>query len=66
MTDRAGSADTTQRPPTIADLRKEYTQAGLSREAASANPFEQFRLWFDQAVSAGVHEPNAMTLATTQ
>jgi pyridoxamine 5'-phosphate oxidase len=48
----------------IADLRKNYTQAGLLESEIVANPFEQFRLWFDQAVAAGLLEPNAMTIAT--
>jgi len=48
----------------IADLRKEYTQGGLSESSADSNPFQQFRTWFEQAMTAGIHEPNAMTLAT--
>lgn len=48
----------------IADLRKEYTLHGLDEAEVSADPFEQFRVWFDQAVGAGLVEPNAMTLAT--
>jgi pyridoxamine 5'-phosphate oxidase len=48
----------------VADLRKEYTKAGLSRKSLHADPVEQFRLWFDQALSAGIAEPNAMALAT--
>jgi pyridoxamine 5'-phosphate oxidase len=48
----------------IADLRKNYTQAGLLESEIVANPFEQFRLWFDQAVAADLLEPNAMTIAT--
>lgn len=48
----------------IADLRKEYTQASLSEADLSANPFEQFRNWFEQALKADLPEPNAMTLAT--
>ena len=48
----------------IADLRKEYTRRGLDEAAAAADPFEQFQIWFDQALGAGVPEPNAMTLAT--
>jgi pyridoxamine 5'-phosphate oxidase len=49
----------------IADLRKHYTQAGLSEADLDADPIRQFRLWFDQAVQAGnLPEPNAMTLAT--
>ena len=48
----------------IADLRKEYTLQGLSETDSHPNPFEQFTLWFDQAVAANLPEPNAMTLAT--
>jgi pyridoxamine 5'-phosphate oxidase len=48
----------------IADLRKNYTQAGLLETDIDANPFHQFQLWFEQAVAANLAEPNAMTLAT--
>jgi pyridoxamine 5'-phosphate oxidase len=48
----------------IADLRREYTTRGLSREDLDPNPVSQFRLWFDQAREAGLLEPNAMTVAT--
>lgn len=48
----------------VADLRKEYTFQGLSETEALANPFEQFKTWFDQALAAQLPEPNAMTLAT--
>ncbi|WP_267872035.1 MULTISPECIES: pyridoxamine 5'-phosphate oxidase [unclassified Moorena] len=48
----------------IADLRKEYTLKGLSEIDVHPNPFEQFKIWFDQAVAAQLPEPNAMTIAT--
>jgi pyridoxamine 5'-phosphate oxidase len=48
----------------IADLRKNYTQAGLIESDLVANPYQQFQLWFEQAVAADILEPNAMTLAT--
>jgi pyridoxamine 5'-phosphate oxidase len=48
----------------VADLRKNYTQAGLLETDLLANPFLQFQLWFEQAVAANLAEPNAMTLAT--
>jgi pyridoxamine 5'-phosphate oxidase len=48
----------------IADLRREYSQHGLSETEVAADPFAQFRVWFDHALSAQVPEPNAMTLAT--
>ena len=48
----------------IGALRREYTQAGLSRATLASNPLQQFNLWFEQAVNAQVLEPNAMQLAT--
>lgn len=48
----------------IADLRKDYTLQGLTETEAHPDPFQQFQTWFDQAIAAQLHEPNAMTLAT--
>jgi pyridoxamine 5'-phosphate oxidase len=47
-----------------ADMRKDYTQRGLSESDLDPDPIAQFARWFEQAVSAGLPEPNAMTLAT--
>ena len=48
----------------IAALRQEYGDAPLDPAALPNDPIEAFRAFFDSAVSAGVPEPNAMTLAT--
>jgi len=49
----------------LADLRRNYTLAGLHEDNAAANPFDQFTAWFEEAVQAKLAtEPNAMTLAT--
>ena len=48
----------------IADLRQEYTQMGLSYEDLDPDPFQQFEHWFQQACSANLPDPNAMSLAT--
>ncbi|WP_373538508.1 pyridoxamine 5'-phosphate oxidase [Chamaesiphon sp.] len=48
----------------IADLRKNYTQAGLLESDVVADPIAQFQIWFEQAVAADLLEPNAMTIAT--
>jgi pyridoxamine 5'-phosphate oxidase len=48
----------------IAELREDYTLGGLSEAEAGDNPLALFRLWFDSALTAGLKEPNAMTLAT--
>ena len=45
-------------------IRKDYTQRSLSEADVSPDPLKQFGIWFNEAVSAGVHEPNAMHLAT--
>lgn len=48
----------------IADLRQNYTLAGLTKADLDLNPIEQFQVWFQQALDADLIEPNAMTLAT--
>lgn len=48
----------------IAALRQSYAAQPLTEEVVSKDPVEQFTAWFEQAVSAGIKEPNAMTLAT--
>lgn len=48
----------------IADLRQNYAQAALNESEAHADPVQQFRDWFNQALQAEVIEPNAMALAT--
>ena len=48
----------------LADLRREYSQAGLRRADLDSNPLVQFHNWFAQALDAQLIEPSAMTLAT--
>ena len=48
----------------LADLRTDYARHGLTEADAGDDPLALFRTWFDQALAAGQHEPNAMTLAT--
>jgi len=49
---------------TIKILRRNFDFTELSEEGASRNPISQFERWMEDAVKAGIHEPNAMTLAT--
>jgi len=49
----------------ISALRKEYAQASLDVTDVAAQPMDQFRRWFDEAVAAQLLEPNAMVLGTT-
>lgn len=48
----------------IAELRREYTMAGLRRDDLASDPIEQFKVWLDEAIAAELPEPTAMTLAT--
>ena len=45
-------------------LRKEYKSAGLDKADVHHDPVVQFQVWFQDAIHAGLHEPNAMILAT--
>lgn len=48
----------------VSDLRQSYEKNVLLESHAAPSPFEQFARWFDEALTAKVPEPNAMTLAT--
>lgn len=48
----------------IASLRRDYTQAGLSRDTLNPDPYQQFSQWLQQAMTAEVLEPTAMQVAT--
>jgi pyridoxamine 5'-phosphate oxidase len=48
----------------MAEIRREYSQAGLRKADCAADPIEQFARWFDQALAVVRPEPNAATLAT--
>lgn len=48
----------------VHNMRKEYRQHGLLELNADADPLRMFDRWFDDAVRAGLPEPNAMSVAT--
>lgn len=50
--------------PDFAALREDYRHAILDESDVDPDPIRQFSLWFDQALSAGLKEANAMALAT--
>lgn len=52
------------RQATIRDRRVQYETAGLDISDVLADPIEQWLRWHDDAVAAGVAEPNAMTVST--
>lgn len=47
-------------------MRRDFESAGLDREALDDNPVRQFERWFEEARTAGILEPNAMSLATAE
>lgn len=49
----------------LSQFREEYLKGTLHRKDLAVDPFVQFQTWFDQALKAGISEPNAMSLATT-
>lgn len=48
----------------LEDNRREYNYGRLSRESLRDDPFDQFTLWMNQAIEAGVQDPTAMSVAT--
>jgi pyridoxamine 5'-phosphate oxidase len=48
----------------VAGRRSEYESAGLDLADLDADPLRQWQAWYDEAVAAGVTEPNAMALST--
>ena len=48
----------------LADLRREYSLKSLSKSTVAKDPFEQFAAWMNEALSAEIIDPTAMTLAT--
>ena len=49
----------------IGDMRRDFESEGLDREHLNEDPVQQFQTWFEDARTAGILEPNAMSLATT-
>jgi pyridoxamine 5'-phosphate oxidase len=48
----------------IRDRRVQYETAGLDVADVAADPIEQWFRWHDDALAAGLAEPNAMTVST--
>ena len=58
------SQDHQRDQPDLGALRREYGDHGLDTPDLAPDPIEMFRRWLDAAVAAGLHEPNAMVVAT--
>lgn len=48
----------------LADLRKNYERGALEEHESASEPLKQFETWLAEALTRGIPEPNAMTLAT--
>ncbi|TAG11235.1 MAG: pyridoxamine 5'-phosphate oxidase [Sphingobacteriia bacterium] len=48
----------------IADIRRDYKLKSFEETAAANNPFDQFTIWWEEAINSSIDEVNAMTLAT--
>ena len=48
----------------IAALRENYIKGTLNVSDASLSPIEQFQIWFDEAISSALLEPNAFVFST--
>jgi pyridoxamine-phosphate oxidase len=48
----------------LSQLREDYRLAVLDESLCASNPIRQFERWFQEAKTAALKEPNAMTLAT--
>jgi pyridoxamine 5'-phosphate oxidase len=48
----------------IRALRREYASRALDEGSALADPIQQFRTWFDEAVRSEIFDANAMAVAT--
>jgi pyridoxamine 5'-phosphate oxidase len=49
----------------LSSFRRSYRAGHLDESMLADDPFTQFGAWFQDAVDAGFHEVNAMTLATS-
>jgi pyridoxamine 5'-phosphate oxidase len=48
----------------LASRRQDYARGGLAESDLAADPVTMFERWYADAVDAGLHEPNAMAVAT--
>lgn len=46
------------------DMRSDYTTGVFDEKNAYAQPMQQFGLWFEEALQAGIPEANALVLST--
>jgi pyridoxamine 5'-phosphate oxidase len=64
MPDRFEGVRDDSHDQTLAALRREYGDHGLDLPDLADDPVTMFRRWLADTVAAGIHEPNAMVVAT--
>ncbi|MEA4919070.1 pyridoxamine 5'-phosphate oxidase [Proteiniphilum sp.] len=45
-------------------MRKEYRSGSLKETEMTSNPFDEFQVWLETAITSGLSEPNAMIIAS--
>ena len=48
----------------INDLRKSYNKSSINFDDLISDPKELFKVWFNEALSLKINEPNAFVLST--
>lgn len=48
----------------IEQIRRDFAKEELNESTIAENPIRQFSIWFEQALSSDLLDPNAMTLST--
>jgi len=46
------------------EIRRDFAGKPLDDQSIKENPFEQFEIWFEEAVNAQILDPNAMSITT--
>lgn len=59
-----GADHTSDLSSDLAAARHDYAAGGLAEDELAADPVTMFGRWYDDARAAGLHEPNAMVVAT--
>lgn len=58
------ASEAMEKPLSLADIRKNYSREVLSEQSVLPDPVQQFEVWLNEALKAGVEEATAMVLAT--
>jgi len=48
----------------LGNIRRDYTKFKLDEDSIKQNPFEQFKIWMEDALNGDFYEPTAVVLST--